>query len=115
MAKEKAGAFAPAFFCFWFEKRLLGFFVLARLRDGDGLADVTDLEAREALHGDVLAQLADLRGDELADGDGLFLDEGLLVKADLLVELAHLALDDLLDHVRRLAGLERLVLVDILL
>src|SRR4029079_14273909 len=69
-------------------KRLLGFFFLCRFRDGDGLADVADLEAREALHRDVLAQLADFRRDELADGNGLLLDEGLLVEADLLVELA---------------------------
>src|SRR5579862_9302789 len=86
-----------------------------RLADGDCLGHVTHLEAGEALHRDVLAQLADHRGDQLRHRHGLVLDEGLLVEADLLVEFAHLALDDLLDHRSRLAGLRRLRAIDVLL
>ena len=56
-----------------------------------------------------------LAGDQLRDGHGLVLDEGLLVEADLLVELAHLAFDDLLDHVGGLAGGGGLRAVDVLL
>ena len=82
-------------------RELLGF--LFRLSDGDGLAGIADLEAGEAAHRDVLAQLADLGGDQLRDADRLVLDEGLLQQADLLVELGHLAFDDLLHDVRRLA------------
>src|SRR5271157_6541187 len=43
------------------------------------------LEAGEAAHGDIFAQLADLLSDQLLDADGLVLDEGLLQQADLLV------------------------------
>ena len=47
---------------------------------------------------DVLAELADLGRDQLLDGLRLLLDERLLEQADLLVELAHLAFEHLLDH-----------------
>ena len=74
-----------------------------------------DLEAGEAAHGDVLAQLADLLRDQFLDRDGLILDEGLLQQANLLVELRHLAVDDLLDHRCRLAGGGSLRAIDLLL
>ena len=83
------------------------------LRDRPG--GVADLEAREAAHGDILTQLADLLRNHVTNGDGLFLDERLLQEADLLVELRHLAFDDLCDHGRGLAGFRRLGAVDLLL
>src|SRR5216684_3088326 len=43
-----------------------------------------DLEADEAGDGDVFAELRDLALDQVGDGGGVFLDEGLLVEADLL-------------------------------
>src|SRR5579864_3925334 len=48
-------------------------------------------EAGETAHGDILTQLADLRCDQLADADGLSLDEGLLKQADFLVDFLYLA------------------------
>src|SRR5512146_1128586 len=83
--------------------------------DGDGFADVADLEAGEAADGDVLAELADYAGDELLDGDRLFLDERLLVQADFLVKLRHLAFEHLLDDVGGLAGCCSLGAIDLLL
>ena len=64
----------------------LGF--LFRFGDGNGLACVADLEAREATDRDVLAQLTDLGCDELSDADGLVLDERLFEQTDFLVELS---------------------------
>src|SRR5882757_2092088 len=93
----------------------LGCVVCSLLGGGDGPVGVAYLEAGEAAHGDVLAELADLLRDELRDGHGLLLDEGLIEQADLFVELAHLAFDDLLDHRRRLAGCGGLGAIDILL
>src|ERR1039458_10672054 len=61
------------------------------------------LEPRKAPHRDVLAQFAHLLSDQLLDAHSLVLDEGLLQQANLLVELGHLALDDLLDHRGRLS------------
>ena len=55
---------------------LLGF--LFRLGDGDSLACVAHLEASEAAHRDILAQLADFGRNKLCDTDRLILDEGLL-------------------------------------
>ena len=49
-------------------------------------------------------RLQDRLGDHFADGLGLVLDEMLLVQAALFVELFHLAADDFLDHLLRLAG-----------
>ena len=64
---------------------------------GYGPGWVAYFEAGESADRDVLAELADLRGDEVLDGLALFLDEGLLEQADFFVELGHLAFDDLLD------------------
>src|ERR1019366_5039097 len=72
-------------------------------------------ESREALHRDVLTEFADSGRDELADGDGLLLDEGLLKQAHFLVELGHLAFDDLLDHRSGLARGGSLRAIDVLL
>ena len=55
---------------------------------------------------------ADLGGDQLADGRVGVLDERLLEQHRLGVELLHLAVDDLVDHVGRLARGERLLAVD---
>src|SRR5258708_39754495 len=44
------------------------------LDGGDGPVGVTYLEAGEAAHGDVFAELADLLRDELRDAHGLLLD-----------------------------------------
>ena len=52
--------------------------------------------------------LRDRVGDDLAHGLAGLLDEGLLEQADLGEELLDLAVDDLLDDLRRLAGLRRL-------
>ncbi len=54
-------------------------------------------EAGEATDADVFAQLGDLGCDELRDGLRGFLDEGLVEQADFLVELRHLAFEDLAD------------------
>src|SRR3984957_19633150 len=85
------------------------------LDGGDGPVGVAYLEAGEAAHRDVLAELADLLRDELRNAHGLLLDEGLIEQADLFVELAHLAFDDLLDHGRGLAGGSGLRTIDLLL
>src|SRR5215472_8947109 len=90
-------------------------FLLRWLGDGDGLARVTHLEARKAPHSDVLAELADLRRDQLPYRDGLVLDERLLEQADFLIELLHLARDHLLGDVSRLAARDRLRKIDFLL
>src|SRR5689334_11368651 len=84
------------------------------LGGGNGPIGIAYLEAGEAADGDVLAEFADLLRDELRDGDGLLLDEGLVQQADLLVELAHLAFDDLLDDWRGLAGCRGLGAIDFL-
>src|SRR5271157_3749778 len=107
IVKERAGI-CPAL-------ELLCALCSACLADSYGLAYVAHLEAGKALDRDVLAELADDGRDELRHGHGLVLDEGLLIQADLLVELAHLAFDDLLDHRSRLAGLGSLGAVDVLL
>src|SRR4030095_818157 len=93
--------------CFSAILRLLG-------RRSNGHARLTHLEAREAAHSDILAQFADLRGDQLPDADGLVLDEGLLDQADLLVELLHLSGDDLFDNLRWLACRRGLCAIDVL-
>src|SRR6266498_287327 len=89
--------------------------LLFLLRDGDGLAGVADLESRKSPDGNVLAQFADLGRDQLRDRNSLVLDEGLLVEADLLVELGHLAFDHLLGNVCGLAAGDCLRAEDILL
>src|SRR5271169_475022 len=65
-------------------------FRLCRLRNSNSLAHVTHLEAGKPPYCDVLAQLADLGGDQLRDRNGLVLDEGLLQQADFFIELLHL-------------------------
>src|SRR5579864_1630505 len=89
--------------------------LLFRLRDGDGLASVADLKSCESPDGNVLAQLADLRRDELRNRNSLVLDEGLLVQADFLVELFHLASNHLLGDIRGLAAGHGLREIDVLL
>src|SRR5258708_7216054 len=88
-------------------------FRLRRLRDRDGLAHVTHLEARKSSHRDVLAQLADLGRDELRDRDGLVLDEGLRQQANLFIELFHLAGNHLLCNVRGFPAGDRLSQEDV--
>src|SRR5271157_2544668 len=106
IVKERAGI-CPAL-------ELLCALCSACLADSYGLAYVAHLEAGKALDRDVLAELADDGRDELRHGHGLVLDEGLLIQADLLVELAHLAFDDLLDHRSRFARLGSLRAIDVL-
>src|SRR5712671_6532609 len=53
------------------------FLRLRRLRGSNCRPSLADLEASKAAYGNVLAQLADLRCNELCDGDGLVLDKGL--------------------------------------
>src|SRR6266850_7659530 len=88
---------------------------LCRLGDCNCLACIPYLEARKAADSDILAQLADLRGNQLRDGYALVLDEGLIEQADLFVELLHLASDHLLRNVGGLAALNGLVEVDFFL
>src|SRR5207245_2781056 len=75
---------------------------------------IAHLEAGETGHRDVFAQLGDLRFDQLVDGNGGFLDEGLLVEADLFVILADAAFHDLLGNLFRLALIDYAGLLDIL-
>src|SRR5712692_10259335 len=72
-------------------------------------------EAREPLHPDVLPRLADHAADSILDRDVRIAHERLLHQAELLIELLHLAGDDLLDHRLRLPGGPRLLPVDLLL
>src|ERR1039457_1125565 len=83
-------------------------FRLCRLRDGDGLACVSHLEAGKAAHGDILAQFADFGRNQLRDRDGLVLVEGLLEQAHFFVELLHLAIHHLLGDVGGLSAGNRL-------
>ena len=83
-----------------------GFATLVGLLRGEGHrhTGLANLKAREAAHGDVLAQLADFGRYQLADADGLIFDERLLEQADFLVELFHLTGDHLLGDVLWLAA-----------
>src|SRR5437762_8815172 len=69
-------------------------------RSGPGA--FADFEPGKAPHHDVLAELRHFRGDELADGQAArkVLDEPLLVKAIVLVEVSELAGDNALHHLR---------------
>jgi hypothetical protein len=67
-------------------------FTIRRLGLGHGPIRRAHLEAREAPHRDVLAQLGHLGRHNLRDGLRLVLDERLVQQAELLVELAQLAL-----------------------
>ena len=82
-------------YCDRFELRVLA----ARF----GRRDVADFEANEARDRDVLAELGDLGLHELVDGEGRFLDEGLLDEADLFVELADAAFHDAVENLLGLA------------
>ena len=68
-----------------------------------GGAAVADLEADEAGNRHILAELGDFGLDELLDGQAVFLDERLIVKADLFVELGHTAFNDLFGDLFGLA------------
>src|SRR5580658_4718640 len=78
----------------------------------DGIAD---LEAGKAAHAEVLTQFADLLRDQVLDGKGLILDEGLVEQANFFVKLAHLAFHDLFDYLGRLTRSRSLRAVNILL
>ena len=82
---------------------------------GNGPVGSADFEAGEAADADVFAEFGDLRGDELGDGLRRFLDEWLIEEAELFVELRELALEHLLDDVRRFAGGCGLGAIDVLL
>src|SRR3984885_15485762 len=69
------------------------FGLLFRLSNGDSLTRIAHFEASEAAHRDVFAELANLGGNQLSNGDRLVLNEGLLQQADFFVKLAHLAFD----------------------
>src|SRR5580698_3994277 len=73
-----------------------------RLGLRNGPVRIANLEAGKAADGDILTQLADLLRDQVLDRNRLLLDKRLIQQADFLVELAHLAFDDLLDHRSRL-------------
>src|SRR5437868_14628344 len=66
-----------------------GFLRRGRQGDSDGLAGIADFKAGEAAHRDVFAQLADFRGNQLDDRDGLLLAEGLIEQANFLVALGN--------------------------
>src|ERR1700733_1824054 len=61
----------------------------------------------ETRNGDILLEFRDLGLDQLSDGKGGFLDEGLLEQADLFIKLSHTSLDDALGDVGRLAFEQR--------
>src|SRR6266849_8594748 len=83
---------------------------LVRGRAGDrGAAGLADLEADEAAHGDVFADLGDHVADELANRNRLVLNEVLLVEAGLLVKLFHLPVDNFFDDLLGLRSEERRV------
>src|SRR5438105_1242955 len=83
--------------------------------EGNRSSRLAYFETGEAAHRDVFPQLADLGGDKLCHRDGLIFDERLLVEADFLVELAHLAFHDLLDDLWRLASCGSLGAVNVFL
>src|SRR5204862_6924634 len=68
------------------------------------LPRLADLEPREALDGHALARLGVHAVDDVSDSRlaRRVLDEGLLEQALLAEELLELALDDLVDDLRRL-------------
>src|SRR5947209_1358241 len=92
-----------------------GRFFCGQFRCGDSPVGITYLEAGEAADTDVFAELCDFGGNNLSDGLRLVLDEGLIEKAKLFIELAELAFKHLLDDVRGLTGRGGLGTVDILL
>src|SRR4030095_13891678 len=71
--------------------------------------------ARKTSHANILTNLADDIIDQLLDGEFVILNEGLIVKARLLVEVLELSFNDLLDDVLRLARRHCLFLIDLAL
>src|SRR5690349_22296107 len=68
--------------------RRSGFTAIAtRVRECNRRPHLAYLESGEPSHRDILTQLPDLGCDQLPDGNGLVLDEGLLQKADLFIKL----------------------------
>src|SRR5438874_1771294 len=65
-----------------------GRFFCGQFRCGDSPVGITYLEAGEAADTDVFAELCDFGGNNLSDGLRLVLDEGLIEKAKLFIELA---------------------------
>src|SRR5581483_2846762 len=76
---------------------------------------VANLETHEARNRDILAQLGDLRLNEIGDGGGVLANERLLVEADLFVILVQPSLDDLVHHLLRLAFTQRAGAIDLFL
>src|SRR5690349_9904747 len=74
-----------------------------RLSPGISRGGVPHLEPCKTRYGDVLAQLGNLGLDQLADRQGVLLDEWLLQQADLFVKLRQPAFDDAVQHLFRLA------------
>src|SRR5690606_32881268 len=81
----------------------------AALAPSSGMAVRPQPEPHEAGHGHVGAELLARALEQLPDRPVGILHERLLEQDDLGVELVDPALDDLLDHVRRLAALRRLL------
>src|SRR5579885_1577052 len=65
---------------------------------------LAEREAHKAPHLDFLADLGGIFGDDFADGAGGVANVPLLHQADVAVEFFQLALDDLVEHRRRLVG-----------
>src|SRR5207245_11705001 len=93
--------------------RLLGF-PFTRLGDPHRLAHVPHFETCETAYREVLAQLANSGRDELRNADRLIFNEGLLVQANFFIKLAHLAFNNLLDHLWGLASGGSLAAIDVL-
>src|ERR1700722_4216540 len=77
----------------------------------DGIAN---LGARESAHTQVLTQLANLLRNQVLDSEGLVLDERLIEQANLFVELAHFAFDNLVDPLSRLTSCSSLGAINVL-
>src|SRR6187551_4125878 len=83
-----------------------------RLERSERLVRIPDSEANESLHLNVFAGLCRGLRDQLADGDVGVTDRRLVDEHELRVEAPQLPLDDLVEHVRRLAGVFHLRAVD---
>ena len=71
-------------------------------------------KADEARNRNVFAQFGDHGLDQVADGGGVFADEGLLVQANLFVEFVQPPFDDLVHHLLGLAFLQGPGALDVL-
>src|SRR5712692_3641243 len=69
----------------------------------------THFVTRETANRNFLAGLCDFLGDQLADGFLFFLDERLIQKHGLFIELVEAAFNDLVDHVVRFVPVLRIV------